>query len=615
MCHASLWNNITMVGKVLNNRYQIERLLGTGGMADVYLATDTLLGRHVAVKILHPQYAKDPVFIQRFRQEAQAAANLNQRNIVNVYDWGIDEGLDYLVMEHVEGSNLKDIILRGGPLLPERAVEIAAAICGALEAAHANGIVHRDIKPQNIIVMPDNQIKVMDFGIARAAGGSAMTQTGTILGTAQYISPEQAQGHAADPRSDLYSLGIVIYEMLTGKVPFDGESPVAIAYKHVREDPLPPSMINPDVSPELEAVVMKALAKNPENRYQNALEMQADLERCLEGAPVYATPVLSSEEAARGATQVLPAARPAAGRRSRTWLWILIILIVIAAAGGGAYAIIKSAGGTKVPDLVGKTVTEAENTLKDMGLELVIAKKVIDPEKPKDVIISQDPQAGSKVSKGGTVEVVVSKGQELVTVPDCRGLSRERAEALIDDANLKVGDVTEEFSASIPQGKVSSQSPEPGAKESVGATVDLAISKGPEMVVVPNVVGMTKDAAIKKLEEAGFKAEAQDVASTQPEGNVTEQNPAAGQKAAKGSKVVISVAKKAEVVTVPNVIGASRSTAETTLTNAGLVASVVERQATDPAEVGFVIDQDPPSGTTAQKGSTVTIYVGVAAPP
>ncbi|MCJ7745405.1 MAG: PASTA domain-containing protein, partial [Actinobacteria bacterium] len=229
-----------------------------------------------------------------------------------------------------------------------------------------------------------------------------------------------------------------------------------------------------------------------------------------------------------------------------------------------------------------------------------------------DVIISQDPQPGSKVSKGGTVEVVVSKGAELVTVPDCRGLSRERAEALIESANLKVGDVTEEFSATAPQGKVSSQSPEPGAKESVGATVDLAISKGPESFVVPNVVGMTKDAATKKLQEAGFKVEAQDVASTQPEGNVTEQNPAAGQKAAKGSVVVISVSKKSELVTVPNVIGASQNTAETTLTNAGLVASVVQKQTTDPSEVGFVLDQDPPAGTTAQKGSTVTIYVGVS---
>ena len=604
-----------MVGRVLNDRYQLEQLIGTGGMADVYLATDSLLGRHVAVKILHPQFAKDPVFIQRFRQEAQAAANLNQRNIVNVYDWGIDEGLDFLVMEYVEGSNLKDIILGGGPLLPERAVEIAVAICSALEAAHANGLVHRDVKPQNIIVTPDKQIKVMDFGIARAAGGSAMTQTGTILGTAQYISPEQAQGRTADPRSDLYSLGIVIYEMLTGKAPFDSESPVAIAYKHVREDPLPPSMVNPDISPELEAVVMKALAKNPENRYQNALEMQADLERCLEGAPVYATPLLSPEDAAMGATQVLPASRPTARRPSRTWLWVLIILIVIAAAGVGAFAIIKSASGIKVPDLVGKTTAEAEKMLKDMGLELVIAKKVIDAEKPKDLIISQDPQPGNKVSKGGTVEVVVSKGQELVSVPDCRGLTLEKARALIEDAKLKVGDTTEEYSASVPQGRVSSQSPEPGAKESIGTTVDLAISKGAEMVLVPGVIGMKTDTATKNLEAAGFKAEVQDVPSTQPEGNVIDQNPAAGQRAAKGSKVVISVAKKTELVPVPSVTGASQNIADTTLTNAGFVVSVVQRQTTNPSEVGFVIDQGPPAGTTAQKGSTVTIYVGVTAPP
>ena len=603
-----------MVGRVLNDRYQLEQLIGTGGMADVYLATDSLLGRRVAVKILHPQFAKDPVFIQRFRQEAQAAANLNQRNIVNVYDWGIDEGLDFLVMEYVEGSNLKDIILGGGPLLPERAVEIAVAICSALEAAHANGLVHRDVKPQNIIVTPDKQIKVMDFGIARAAGGSAMTQTGTILGTAQYISPEQAQGRTADPRSDLYSLGIVIYEMLTGKAPFDSESPVAIAYKHVREDPLPPSMVNPDISPELEAVVMKALAKNPENRYQNALEMQADLERCLEGAPVYATPLLSPEDAAMGATQVLPASRPTARRPSRTWLWVLIILIVVAAAGVGAFAIIKSASGIKVPDLVGKTTAEAEKMLKDMGLELVIAKKVIDAEKPKDLIISQDPQPGNKVSKGGTVEVVVSKGQELVSVPDCRGLTLEKARALIEDANLKVGDTTEEYSASVPQGRVSSQSPEPGAKESIGTTVDLAISKGAEMVLVPGVIGMKTDTATKNLEAAGFKVEVQDVSSTQPEGNVIDQNPAAGQRAAKGSKVVISVAKKTELVPVPSVTGASQNIADTTLTNAGFVVSVVQRQTTNPSEVGFVIDQDPPAGTTAQKGSTVTIYAGITAP-
>ena len=439
-----------------------------------------------------------------------------------------------------------------------------------------------------------------------------MTQTGTIMGTAQYISPEQAQGRTADPRSDLYSLGVVIYEMLTGKVPFDGENPVSVAYKHVREDPLPPSMINPDISPELEAVVMKALAKNPENRYQNAQEMQADLERCLEGAPVYATPVLSSEEAARGATQVYPAARPAARGRSRTWLWVLIILLVLAAAGVTAFAIIRSASGIKVPDLVGKSATDAEKMLKDNGLQLVIAKKVIDAERPKDVVISQDPQAGSKISKGGTVEVVVSKGPELVAVPDCRGLTLERARTLIGDADLKVGDVTEEFSASVPQGRVSSQSPEPGAKESIGTTVGLAISKGPEMVLVPSVVGMTKDTATKRLEDAGFIAEVQEVSSTQPEGNVIEQNPAAGQKAAKGSKVVISVAKKIELVTVPNVIGASENTAETTLTNAGLVASVVGQPTTIPAEVGFVLNQDPSAGTNAQKGGTVKIYVGVS---
>ena len=282
---------------------------------------------------------------------------------MNVFDWGIEDSIYYLVMEYVEGRDLKDIILQGGPLLPERAVEIAMSICLALEAAHAQGIVHRDIKPQNVIVTYDNKIKVMDFGIARTTGGSAMTQTGTIMGTAQYISPEQAQGRSADPRSDLYSLGVVLYEMLTGKVPFDGDNPVSIAYKHVREDPLPPSMVNPDVSPGLEAVVMKALAKNPENRYQSAVEMRSDLERCLEGAPVYATPMLPMDEAALGATRAYPAVGGAPpGKRSLAWLWISIIVIaLLAATGVGVWAIVRNTGGVSVPSVTGKTLTEAES--------------------------------------------------------------------------------------------------------------------------------------------------------------------------------------------------------------------------------------------------------------
>lgn len=606
-----------MTGKVLNSRYQLEQLIGTGGMADVYRATDNLLGRTVAVKILHPRYAKDPVFIERFRQEAQAAANLNQPNIVNVFDWGIEDDVYYIVMEYVEGLDLKDIILRGGSLLPERAVEIAMSISLALEAAHARGVVHRDIKPQNVIVTRDNRVMVMDFGIARAAGGSAMTQTGTIMGTPQYISPEQAQGQTADPRSDLYSLGVVLFEMLTGKVPFDGDNPVAIAYKHVREDPLPPSMLNPDVSPELESVVMKALAKNPENRYQSAVEMRADLERCLEGAPVYATPVLTPEEAARGTggtrqyAGYAPGGKPA--RKSRAWLWALVIVVLIAAAGVGAWAIVRSTGGTQVPDLVGQNEDAAKQMLTDAGLEPGNVSRDFSETVPKGAVVSQNPEAGSRVSKSMKVDMVVSKGQSLVTVPDCRGLSLDGARAKIEEAGLKAGSVNEEFSTSVAAGKVSSQEPAPGEKVAEGSTVALAVSKGPEMVVVPNVVGQAKDAAVQQLKDKGLEALVQEVSdAAKTEGTVFEQNPAAGQSIARGGKVTISVAVKPQQVKVPNVVNAAQGDAQSTLVAAGFQVVVIKEQTAVSPKVGKVLAQDPSANTIADKGSSVTITVGIA---
>lgn len=601
-----------MVGRVLNSRYELEQLIGTGGMADVYKASDNLLGRTVAVKMLHPQFAKDEVFIARFRQEAQAAANLNQTNIVNVYDWGIEDGTYYLVMEYVQGRDLKDIILQGGPLLPERAVEIAMSICLALEAAHAQGIVHRDIKPQNTIVTYDNQIKVMDFGIARTAGGSAMTQTGTIMGTAQYISPEQAQGRAADPRSDLYSLGVVLYEMLAGRVPFDGDNPVSIAYKHVREDPLPPSMINPDVSPGLEAVVMKALAKNPQNRYQNAVEMRRDLERCLEGAPVYATPVLPRDEAAPGATRAYPVVAGAPPeRRSLAWLWVSIIVIVLLAGiGVGVWAIVRNTGGVSVPSIMGKTVTEAQQVLADAGLKMKVAKTVIDPERPKDVVISQDPGPGTKIDKGETVEVVVSKGPNLGAVPDVVGRSRTDAEAALKAAGFELGSVTEAYSTSVGKGTVSSQDPQAGAQASKGSPVSIVISRGPETVTVPNVVGSSQAVATQRLSDAGLEAQVQtESSSTVAEGNVISQAPAAGDSVPKGSKVTITVAKTPPKV--PGVVSMLKADAENTLVSAGFTVTVINQATPDPTKVGRVISQDPPAQSEAPAGSAVKIYVGI----
>jgi beta-lactam-binding protein with PASTA domain/tRNA A-37 threonylcarbamoyl transferase component Bud32 len=602
-----------MVGKILNSRYELEQLIGSGGMADVYRARDSLLGRTVAVKILHPQFAKDPVFIERFRQEAQAAANLNQPNIVNVYDWGIEDSTYYLVMEYVKGRDLKDIIVQGGPLLPERAVEIAMAICLALDVAGAHGIVHRDIKPQNIIVTNDGQIKVMDFGIARTAGGSAMTQTGTIMGTAQYISPEQAQGRVADPRSDLYSLGVVLYEMLTGKVPFDGENPVAIAYKHVREDPLAPSLINPDISPELEAVVMKALAKNPENRYQSAMEMRSDLERCLEGSPVYATPVLPRDDVARGQTQAFSAGGPP--RRSRVgWLWALVIAILLTGIAVGIWAIVNNSGGVTVPYIVGQKRTDAEATLTGLGLKMKVSKEVVDATKAKDTIVSQDPAANKKLEKGGTVEVVVSKGPELVTVPSLVGMSPAEAQAALAALGLKVGGTTDAFNAQVPKGKVASQNPNPNTQVPKGTEVAIVVSKGVETALVPDVTGQTQADATAKLSEAGFTADVRTVTSTtDPVGVVKSQSPAAGEAATKGSKVVINVTQRPEQAAVPNVMHKTQADAESTITGVGFTVNVVNQVST-PANVGKVISQNPIGGTLADKGSAVTITVGIAGP-
>jgi serine/threonine-protein kinase len=606
-----------MVGKILNSRYELEQLIGTGGMADVYRARDNLLGRTVAVKILHPQYAKDEVFIARFRQEAQAAANLNQPNIVNVYDWGIENSIYYLVMEYVEGRDLKDIIQQGGPLLPERAVEIAMSICLALEAAHAYGIVHRDIKPHNVIVTYDNQIKVMDFGIARVAGGSAMTQTGTIMGTAQYISPEQAQGRPADPRSDLYSLGVVIYEMLTGKVPFDGENPVSIAYKHVREDPLPPSMINPDISPGLEAVVMKALAKNPENRYQTAMEMYSDLERCLEGAPVYATPVLPRDEAAVGATRAFPAvaARP---KRSLLWLWItLIALVVLAGIGIGIWALVHGSGGVQVPDVTGKTVAQATQTLTPLGLKLSVTKQVIDASKPKGTIVSQNPGAGEKLEKDGTVEVTVSQGTQTVSVPNVVGLTQDQAAAALTAVGLKQGDTTQAYSSVVESGKVVSQSPNGGQQASKGSQVSLVVSKGSQMISVPNVNGMAQDAATQSLTSAGFKADVQtqNTSDTTQVGRVLNQSPAAGEMIAKGATVTIVVGKAPATVNVANVVGQTKASATSTLQSQGFTVNVTDGDSTSAAaKVGTVQSQDPAPGNPATVGSTVTITVYIQSP-
>ncbi|TMK78566.1 MAG: Stk1 family PASTA domain-containing Ser/Thr kinase, partial [Actinobacteria bacterium] len=457
-------NNIS----VLSDRYELRDQLGAGGMAEVFLGKDRVLGRTVAVKTLLAQYGGDPHFIERFRLEAQHAAALNHPNIVSVYDTGSDDGTHYIVMEYVEGKTLRDIIREEGPLLPERVAEIGADVCAGLAFAHSHGIVHRDIKPANIMVTTAGGVKVADFGIARAVSGDTVTQTAMVLGTAQYFSPEQAQSAPVDARSDIYSLGVVLYEMLTRQVPFTGSSPVAIAYKHVKEAPVLPSRLNPDVPPALEAIVMKAMAKNPDNRYQSAQEMREDLMRALHGRPVQATPVLSdqtgmisplSDETVvleRGGRTVVRQEYAPERRRRRTG-WILLAFIILAILGVAAWAILGLTTGPKfttVPNVSGMTTAAAITTLNKAGLNPILDDPVPNPTVPAGQVIATIPGAGTKIQKGKAVHITWSRGQQTVSVPIVTGETREQATAALAKVGLKVGKVTFQNSDTVKAGLV-----------------------------------------------------------------------------------------------------------------------------------------------------------------
>jgi len=594
-----------MLGKVFNQRYRLKEKIGSGGMADVYVADDLLLGREVAVKILHAQYAADPVFIQRFRLEAQAAANLNHPNIVNIYDWGNEGELYYIVMEYVEGRDLKEILRSEGRLLPDRAAEIAAEVCAALQFAHRRNIVHRDIKSHNIFITNIGQVKVMDFGIAREGDGGGITQTGMVMGTPQYISPEQAQGLAVDGRSDIYSLGIVLYEMLTGQVPFDDPNPVTITYKQVREDPVPPSVIDPEVPATLESIVMKAMAKNPANRFQSAQEMKADLLRFLEGMPVSATPVLPE-------TAYAAAAVPAP-RSSRRWPWIvgaavagLIILAVILAL------VLGGDGGTvEVPNLQGLTEEQARSTLEGLGLELgEVEEQYIEAETEEvGIVISQDPEWGTLLSKGEEVRVTVTRE---LRMPEVTGMTREEAESALKEVGISII----EFQSTPTEdedevGVILSQDPPGGELISLNTIVKLEVGVEQKMVTVPGVVGDQQEDAQQALEDAGFAVSVEEEASSEvAEGRVIRQSPLATQKAMEGSTVTIWVSTGPSTVEVPDVRTESEDDAKATLTDMGLDYTVVYQDTTDPAEVGTVIDQVPLPGAVVDVGYSVRIFVG-----
>jgi serine/threonine protein kinase/beta-lactam-binding protein with PASTA domain len=556
--------------RILGGRYELGDVVGRGGMAEVHRGRDVRLEREVAVKTLRADLAREPTFQARFRREAQSAAQLNHPAVVAVYDTGEDmlngAAAPYIVMEYVEGQTLRDVLHDTHRLMPERALEIIGGVLRALAYSHRMGIIHRDIKPANVMLTQNGEIKVMDFGIARSISDTqaTMTQTAQVIGTAQYLSPEQAKGEKVDKRSDLYSTGCVLYELLTGQPPFSGDSPVSVAYQHVREDPVPPSRLNPDVPPPVDAIVLKALAKNADNRYQDADEMRADIERALGGHPVHATPVLDNSPTERigaptAATALLgpsmegddgaPSHRKEKSNKALLFTLLavgLVIVLIAGLLGWNAYRKHQDQVATvAVPNVVDKQYGIAKSELNAKGFH-VTAKRAFS-SKDVGTVLGQSPAANKPAQKGSTVVLTVSKGQQMVTVPPIEGKKRSAAENQLQQAGLTVGDVSKE-SSDRPKGTVLSSDPAPGESVTKGSKVNLVVSSGTTQV--PRVIGEDEGQAKADLTQAGFRVRVirqQD--PNHPEGTVIAQSPGPGTNATRNSQVVITVAKAAPTPT------------------------------------------------------------------
>jgi serine/threonine-protein kinase len=529
---------------LLGGRYELGEVLGYGGMAQVRRGRDVRLGRDVAVKTLRSDLARDPTFQSRFRREAQSAASLNHPSIVAVYDTGEDsqdgEVSPYIVMEYVEGRTLRQVLETEGRLLPQRALEITAQICTALDQAHRAGIVHRDVKPGNVMLTPSGEVKVMDFGIARALTGTAatMTQTAAVIGTAHYLSPEQARGEHVDARSDVYSTGCMLYELMTGGPPFSGDTAVAVAYQHVREDPVPPSRIESDVSASVDAIVLKAMAKNPANRYQTAADMRADIERALAGRPVEATPVLAEDSMLTppaATTVLLRQQQPRAGRAAAYTGLALATIAVFIVAMLVARSLL-SGGNSEVntPDVVGQSVQSATEILAGKGLKVGEVTEEYSTKVAQGLVISQDPAADILFKKGDAVNLVVSKGVHLVLVPDgLVGLPQADARRALKAAGLTVAQIVPRNSEQ-PPGQVLDTNPPAGSEVAIDSGVTLIVSNG--QVKVPDVVGEKVAQARDELAQAGFQVTV-DPPSSPDDAKVISQNPAPGSFVAYGSTV------------------------------------------------------------------------------
>ncbi len=632
-----------LTGSLFADRYSLERKLGSGGMADVWLAEDQELGRRVAVKILHERYANDEQFVERFRREATHAAGLSHPNIVSIYDRGVAEGSYFIVMEYIEGRTLKELIVTRGPCPVPVAISYTRQILAALRYAHRNGIIHRDIKPHNVLVDQEGRLKVADFGIARA-GASEMTEAGSIVGTAQYLSPEQARGAPVDESSDLYSTGIVLYELLTGTVPFTGETPVEIAMKHLSQTPDAPSARRPDIPHDLDLVVLRALAKEPAERYRSAAELDRDLELVARGDPVgaetetAATMVLAGAGAmdATAATQV---AAPIAGssggtyggderyraydgppvRRRSIWPWVLGLGVAVALAAGGwlVYDNVQK----QIDDNKPLVVQQYTGIVESRAVDLILGdgfepnvRRLANGEQPAGIVFEQSPVEGTGLAKGGIVTILVSTGKRSVDVPDVVGKQLTDAVATLTRAGLNARSVG--VPSDKPSGTVTAQDPRAGTSLVEGATIRINYSTGPKQVAVPPVVGLDYPTALQQLQAAGFAVARTDVENSQPAGIVVSQVPSGSSTATKGSTVNLSVSNGPQTTPLPDVTGQTKADAKATLAAAGFKVSVTPQDTDVETFDGVVISQDPPGNTQQDPKTIVTLFVGVyVAPP
>ena len=646
----------------LAGRYEVRSLIGRGGMAEVHLGFDTRLSRVVAIKMLRRDLAQDSIFQARFRREAQSAASLNHPNIVAVYDTGeeiIEDAtgrsiaVPYIVMEYVEGHTVKDLISDGTAVPINEAIEIVSGVLSALQYSHANHLVHRDIKPGNIMLTADGKVKVMDFGIARALTDSqaTMTQTNAVVGTAQYLSPEQARGETVDARSDLYSTGVVLFELLTGRPPFKGDSAVAVAYQHVEQIPPTPSSILSDIPDSLDRVVLKSLAKNREDRYSSATAMLADLQRVAQGLDVgappadsWATEVLpaaglaSARTAATTQMTAVPSHAPAAAmaatstslpavateesanetskaRKRRTAIIATVLLIALLLIGGSVWALTRGAAEPEsiaVPNVVGLTQAEAKAQIEQAGFTWELnPDKVTSDTVAEGSVASTDPAAGTQAEKGATVRVTISSGPDSVTLPDnLVGMSPDDARKAIEALGLKWElDASKVASDTVPEGKIAQTNPSPGSKVKAGQTIRAYLSSGSDQVDVPDLSGMTQDQARSTLKSVGLElGNVTSVDSEKEKDRIVEQDPATGTKVKKGTTVGVSISSgKPAQVEIPTVVGMGRDDAEAQLKALGLTVTVEEVAGNQPA--GQVLSVEPGEGSKVEKNSTVKLKV------